>query len=364
LFKGKLAFALLSLLLTVAVVLSGCSSPKSPKEALQASMSKSSDMKSYSFKGSAKFEDINFPQEGMSAEESAAMLNTFKNAELTWTGAYRADPMLMEINMQLALKGDLAINFAVPIVMNKEKIWVKIPNIPMLPIPETVVGKFLEVDLKKLAEESGEPLPNLDVAKQQKFVNDMLAIVFKHLDEKTYLTSVKVKDAGLPEDAEVNQVVRFNLDKAKLEPFLKTIIEKIAPEILDTIAKNTEYRDMLGMKQEDIDSAQKGLKEVQGENLNKGMEEMKKAIKSLDITSNIGTDKKDFLTYYDATIKAALDIEGQSGNFTLKTVNQMNNINKEVKFEVGEPKGDSVITMEQMQEQMGGMFGAEGTPSL
>lgn len=352
---------MLALLLTVAVVLSGCSSQKSsPKEALQASMSKASEMKSYSFKGSMKFEEFNFGTEGMTAEESAAMLNTLKNAELTWTGAYQADPLLAEINLQLALKGDMAINFSVPIVMNKEKIWVKIPNIPMLPLPETVVGKYLELDMKELAEQSGQPLPSLDIGKQQKFGNDVMGIVFKHIEEDKYLSSVKEKDAGLPEGVDVNQVVQFKLDKAQIEPFIKTVVEKIAPEVIDLLSKNSEYRDMLQLTQEDLDAAKKDLEEAKGEDLSKGLEEMNKELKSFNLTANIGLDKKEYPVYTDAKISAEVDIEGgEKGNFAIKLVSETNDINEKVKFEIGTPKAEDIITMQQMEEQMGGMFGAD-----
>jgi hypothetical protein len=352
---------ILSILLTVSIVLSGCTKEKSPKEALQSSMSKSSEMKSYNFKGSLKFEDINFPQEGVDANQAAAVINTLKSAELSWTGAYTVDPMLMEINLQLALKGDLAITFNVPIVMTSDKVWVKIPNIPMLPIPENVVGKFVELDLKKLAEQSGQTLPTMDVAKSQKFFNDILEIVFKHVEEKDYMTAVKVKDAGLPEGVDVNQVVQFHMDQTQIEPFVNTIIDKIAPEVLDLLSKNEEYRNLLQLKQEDLDAAKKALGEVKAGEVSKGLADMKKELKSFDIKANIGFDKKEFPVYTDATIKAAIESATMTGSIGLKVVSQTTGINSDVKFEIGIPKGDDVITLEKLQEQLGGMFGGMGS---
>lgn len=351
-------------MLTVAVVLSGCTKEKAPKDALQSSMSKSSDIKSYNFKGSMKFEEFNIPDESMSDSEAAALVNMFKSAELSWTGAYRADPMLTELNLKLELKGDLAVTFNVPVIMTQKKVWIKVPNIPMLPIPEEVVGKFVELDLEELAKQAGQPLPSTDIAKSQKFANDMMEIVFKHVEEEKYLTDINVKDAGLPADVDVKQVVQFHMDQSQLEPFINTIIEKIAPEVIDLLSKNQEYRDMLQLKQEDLDTAKKELGEVKDGEISEALAEMKKELKSLDIKANIGIDKKEYPVYTDATIKAAIESEELTGSIGIKVVSQMTGINEEAKFEVGEPKAEEVITLEQLQEQMGGMFGGMGAEGL
>jgi flagellar motor protein MotB len=366
LFKNKLSFVLLTFLLTVAVVLSGCTKDEvSPKAALQASMSKSSDIKSYNFKGSMKFEDFNFPEEDMSADEAAAIISTLKSAELSWTGAYKADPMMMEMNLKLDLKGDLAISFTIPIIMTTEKVWVKIPNIPMLPIPDNVKNKFVELDLKELAEQSGQTIPTMDIGKSQQLGNDILEIVFKHVEEETYLTSVAVKDAGLPADVtNVDQVIQFNMDKAQIEPFVKTIVEKIAPELIELLSSNEEYRNMLQLKPEDLEEAKKSLAEVKDGEIAEGLAEMDKELKSLNIKSIIGIDKDNYPVYTDAKIAAAIESEDLTGSFAIKVISQNTNINGDVKFEVGEPKGDDVLTLEELQEQMGGLLGSGGLEGL
>lgn len=355
--KRKISFAIVSLLLAMAVILSGCtSSEKAPKEALQAAMSKSAELKSYSFKGSLKFEDFQIESAEI-AEEQMAIMNTLKNAELSWTGAYKSDPMMAEINLKIETKGDLAITFTVPIIATQKKTWIKVPNIPMLPIPEDLVDKYLELDMEQIAKEAGQDLPTVDVAKSQKMANDILGIVFKHVDEEQYLSSVKVKDAGLPEDVKADRVVKLQVDQSKLEPFIKTVLEKIAPEVVDLLANNEEYRTMLQLSKEDLDEAKAQLKDAQSGDISANLKEMQQELKSLEITSNIGIDKKEFPVYTDASVKAAFDSEGNKGSFALKVVSQMSDINGDVKFEIGEPKAEDIIPFDQLMEQFGGMFG-------
>lgn len=354
--KSKVWLSLVALILAAMLVLTGCnSSSKSPQEALQASMLKSAELKSYSFDGSMKIEDLKFPAEG-DAADAGQMLSMLKDMNLSWTGVYRADPMHLEMTLSLVLKGDMAVNFNIPIVMEQDKVWVKIPNIPFFPLPEDMTNKFLELDLKQLAEQSGQSMPSVDPGKSQKLVNDLMGIIFKNVDEKEYLSDVKVKEAGLPDGVDAKQVIRFQVSKDQVEPFVNTVIEKIAPEIINLISGNAEYRDMLSLKQEDLDEAKKALEDAKKEDITEGMDEFKKSVKSLEVVANIGIDAKEYPVYSDVHVSTEIDAEGQPVTVAFKVVSQTKDINKDVKLEFeGGPK--DVITMEQLQQQMGGLFG-------
>ncbi len=354
--KSKVWLPLIALVLTAALVMTGCSSnSKSPQEALQASMAKTAEMKSYSFSGSMKIEELSFASNS-DAAGVADMLSMFKDTDISWSGAYRADPMHLEMQLSVALKGDMAVTMNIPIIMKEEKLWIKIPNIPFLPMPEDIAGKkFLELDLKQLAEESGQPMPELDPAKSQQFVNDVLAIIFNNIEEEQYLSDVKASEAGLPEDAGVKKVVQFKMTKDQVEPFAKTVIEKIAPAFLDLLSDHAEYRDMLGLTQEDIDSAKADLGKGTPDDFATGMEEFKKTVKSLEVTSNMGMDAKQFLVYSDLHVRTEVDAEGDALTLAFKVVSQTKDINKDVVLEYPDGPAD-VITMEEFEEQMGAMY--------
>ncbi|MFD0672553.1 hypothetical protein [Cohnella sp. GCM10027633] len=358
--KRKYGFGLVAMLLAIALVLSGCNSKdKSPKDALQASLTTSSELNSYTFKGNMKFEEFDLALAEMTEDDTMTM-NMFKNAELSWTGAYKKDPMLAEVILKLELKGDMAINFTIPIIVSEKKLWVKVPNAAMLPIPEELVGKYLELDMDQLAEQAGQEIPTIDPALSQDFVKDLVDIVFKHIEADDYLSNVKAKDAGIPDDVDVKQVVQAHVEKSQIEPLLKTIIEKIAPEVLDLLESNDKYREVAGLTAEEITAAKDALKEADTSELDAGLAEMKEQLKSLNIVSNIGIDKKDYPVYTDATLKAAFDVDGDSGSFAIKVVSQLSDVNEEVKFEVGEPDASEVIPFEEAFGDLGSLMGGVG----
>jgi len=358
LFKRKIGFAIVALMMAAVLVISGCSKDQSPKETIQASMSKSSDTKSFNFNGSLKLDQLELS--GSEAGEAAMVSELLKNAEISWTGAYRADPMLMEMNLSLVMKGDMAVTFNVPMIMTEKKVWIKIPNIPMFPLPETLVNKFVELDLEELAKESGQTMPKVNAADSQKFVNEVTNIVFKHVDEKTYLSEIKVADAGVPSDLGVDKVVQFHMDQAQLESFIGTVVEKIAPEVIDLLSNNEKYRELLQVKPEDLEDAKKELADAKSGDLAKSLEDMKKELKSFDLKVNYGIDKKDYPVYTDASVKASIESEELTGTLGFKFVMSTTNINGEPKFEIGEPKADQIIPMDELEAQLGGMFGGFG----
>ncbi|RUS47504.1 hypothetical protein [Cohnella sp. AR92] len=349
----------LSLFLMLSFVLAGCSDSKSssPSETLLKSIEKAADIKSYSLSGSLAIKDLNLPEEVLAEEGASQAVAMLQNAELSWSGAYRADPMLIELTLKISLSGDLAMSFQIPLIMNQDKMWIKVPNIPMLELPEDIVGKFIEFDLKKLAEEQGTEWPGtMDINKSMEFGKEIYGVIFKNIDEKTYLSSPSVKDAGIPEGKDVKKVVQLHVTKDQFEPFVNAVVEKIGPQVLDLIAGKQEYLDMAQLTKEDIEDAKKELADVDSTDVKEAMDEFNKVVKSFDITSNMGINKDGYTTYTDMTIKANIEDEGQSGGGTISMVSEQSDINGDPKFEYGEPKAEDVISMDELSEVLGGLY--------
>ncbi|EXX85314.1 hypothetical protein BG53_08910 [Paenibacillus darwinianus] len=332
------------------VVLAGCSTAKAPKEAIETAFTKSMEMNSYTFTSALAVDKLELPAsllEGM----DPSMVDMVKNATLNIDGVYQADPMQMEMTLKLDLRGDMAFSLNVLMILTQDKMWVKIPQIPGFPLGDAA-GKFVEIDMKQLAEEQGVGVPELDINKQRKMTEDMAGIFFKHFDEKTYFTEVKKDEvAGLPEDVKPNQIVKFNVTQETFEPLVMTIVDKVAPEIIDLLLNNEDYRKTFQLEKADLEQAKKDLAEGDRSELRKGLDEFKKNAKVNDLS--LTTAIVDELPVYQVA-KADLDYtqEGETAKAGLTFTTRYSNINEKVEFPIGIPK-DAMSMEELMNSFMG-----------
>lgn len=353
----KFAAIVLTLLLAMTVVLSGCNSKQNPKEAMQSSVGNAMKMTSYEMKSKVVIEELNITAPDLVDDASmGAVMSMLKNAELTVDGVYQADPMQTELTVGLNLKGDMAMTFTIPMVMTKEKLYIKVPSIPFLPIPENVVNKYVEVDLKELAAEEGTSfnLDALNPEKTQKLTNELSNALFAEYDEAKYFKDIKVKDANLPEGVEAKQVAQFAVTNDNVKEAITILIDKVMPNILNIISKD-EYRETLGLTTEDIQEAKDQLNSTNKDEFNKSLEELQSHLKINAFHMNTAVDKKDFPTYQDFVMNIEVnDAETkQDVKLAMKGSSQYSKINEKQTFKIGIPAGDDVLTMEQFQQEMG-----------
>jgi hypothetical protein len=247
----KIAVLLLAVIL---VVIAGCSSGKPPKAALQSAMTKISEADSYALKMSFGLDELEIPQDAAIEGDmaaTAAIVGMLKDAAITVDAVYQKNPMRTDMNMQIVIPGDMEMKLTVPMIMTEETLYVKVPQIPMLPLPETITGKFIKIDLKELAEQQGAA--DIDVEAQQKLGKELGEVLLKHFDEKTYFSQPKAEDAGLPADYKADQVVAFEINESNYPQTVDTIINKALPEVLDVLLKNEATLKTLTLEKADIE---------------------------------------------------------------------------------------------------------------
>ncbi|WP_339322890.1 DUF6612 family protein [Paenibacillus sp. FSL W8-0194] len=355
----KFAVLMLTLIMSLTLVLAGCSTSKQdPKDAMKSATGNAMKMTSYEMKSKVVIKDLQVSTKETADNEAASqVMSMLKNAELTIDGVYQNDPMQTEMTMGINLKGDMSMSFSIPMVMTKEKLYVKIPSIPMLPLPEDVVNKYLVLDMKELAEQGGTTFnpDSLDQKKAQQLSNEVLNTLFEEYDGKKYFKDINTKDANLPEGVEAKQVVQFSVTDENVKEAAEIFVNKALPKILDIIAKD-EYREMVGVTKEEIEEAKKDLTSANKDEVSKGLNELKNYLKINQFNINTAIDKKDFPSYQNAAINVEMNDPETKENMKLsmELTNQYSKINDKQTFKIGIPKEGDIITMEQLQEKMGG----------
>ncbi|MFB5679210.1 hypothetical protein ACE3NQ_30255 [Paenibacillus terreus] len=350
----RIAALTLTMILVLAVALVGCSKKMAPKEAATAAATQATTMTSYAMTSKFTINDLSMASsDGQSDPDFETAANLLKNAEITLDGVYQKDPMQTELTLGIHLKGDMSMDFTIPMIATKDKMYVKVPKIPFYPIPDTVVGKFLELDPAELAKESGTEFNAgmMDQAKAQKFSNEVMnAILAEYAD--SYFVDVDPKNAGLPEGVDAKQVVQFKVTNDNFQEAATTFINKALPKVLDIMSKE-EYADMLQVEKSEIDKFKSELASNSGD-VTKDLEEAKKYLKVNQFDVNTAINKDNFPVYQSLNANVDFNDPDTKQNVKLSVTgsSQYSKINEKQTFANEIPSGDQVITMDQLQQEM------------
>ncbi|BFH10462.1 hypothetical protein WJ0W_004848 [Paenibacillus melissococcoides] len=346
-YKGALA-----IFFVFALIITGCGAKAAaPRAAVEGAFAKALELKSYGFETSIVIDDLQINAASATDPNAQMVMSMLKNAELKISGAVQQEPLQLEANLEVKLQGDMAMTFTLPLVMTEDKMWIKVPNIPMLPMPTEIVGKFIEFDLKQLAEESGEPMPTAaDMKTMQNASNDLVKAVLGKFDEKAFFVNVDKKEAALPEGLDVNQVVKFNVNNENFDQFATTLVKEALPAAFDALNKD-EYLKLFDLEKADIEEAKKEIATDENE-LKKGIAEIKETMKINELSLLTAINKDQYPTYQRAVVNLEFTEDGDKVKIAAKMTNQYTNINKPVEFKIGKPA--DAITMDQLEEMFAG----------
>ncbi|MHA6534520.1 hypothetical protein [Paenibacillus sp. BAC0078] len=360
--KKRWGLSAAALLLTAAVILPGCANKQeAPKEALKSAAIKATTLKSYEMKSKVVINNltIDAPTGGETDATTAQVLSMLKNADISVEGVYQAEPLQTELTMVLNLKGDMTMSFNIPMVMAGEKMYIKIPSIPFLPLPESVVGKFIELDPKELAEQGGTDWnpATMDTQKMQKLSNEVLNTLMGEYDEAKYFSDIKLKDAGLPEGVQAEQVVQFKVTNDNVKEALTVLVNNALPKIIDILGKE-EYKDMLKIDAADLSKAKEELKSSESrKEFDKDLADLGKYLTINQFHLNTAINKDNYPVYQDLLMDFKVNDpdKGENVSLSVSASNQYNKINEKQTFKIGIPKGKDVITLEELQQQFGSL---------
>jgi hypothetical protein len=335
----NLAVILLTVLL---VVIAGCSSAKPPKEALQAAMTKMAEADSYKIKMSFGLDELELAPED-DAAAAAAMIGMLKGATVTVDAIYQKEPMRTDMNVEIVIPGDMEMKLTVPMILTGETLYVKVPQIPMLSLPETVTGKFIKIDLKELAEQQGGA--EIDIAAQKKLGKELGAVLLKHFDEKTYFSEPKAEDAGLPEGLKADQIIAFEINESNYAKTVETVINQVLPELIDVLLANEESMKSLQLEKADVEKMKSDLEANKAEII----DVLKNNVK-VNTLKVIGAIQDSYLVYEEGqmNIDATDKDSGQNIKLGLHFDVSYSEIGKAPKFENEIPT--DAITFDQLTQ--------------
>ncbi|MDQ0496128.1 hypothetical protein [Paenibacillus brasilensis] len=350
----KLSVLVLTMVLLLMVALVGCSKKLEPKEAVTTGTANAMKLNSYESKSQFTVKDLTISSATLPSQQSAMITSMLKNADITLDGVYQKEPLQSEMTLGIHLKGDLSTSFTIPMVMTKDKLYVKIPNIPFYPLPQDVVGKFLIIDPQELAKKSGQEFnpATMDQEKSQKFANEVIAAIMGEYDQATYFFDIDPKDAKLPQGVEAKQVVQFKITNDNVKQAVDTFVTKAIPKVFDIMSKD-EYTSLFQLKKEDLTAAKLAV-ETNTSDFKKKLDELKNylTVKQFDI--NTALNKDNIPVYQDLNANVEMNDPATKDNVKLSVTGytQYSKINEKATFKVGIPTSDQVLTIEQLQQKM------------
>lgn len=342
-------------LMAVLLVIAGCSTDHAPpKQALQDAMKNMGELDSYSAQMSLGIDNLEWPARSGADQNGIDMTTVItgmlKGAKLNIKMVYAKEAKRTDMELNLQLSGT---TITIPMIVSGEKLYMKLPALPMFQLPASAADKFVELDLKTLAEQQGAAAATLDAAAQRQFAQELGAVVLKHFDENTYFKNVKAKDAGIPDEVKADQVVRFTMDESNYKQSVEIIVNEMIPDLLNVIASNEAYLELIKKSKEDVEKMKTDWDSVKAAKIDYLNQNVK--VNELSMTGAINKDK--LLTYQagkvdvELTDKASGSVSKVAVRFDM-TYNDLNG-NPKFLYEVPTDAVKFEDLMKQMQLPLG-----------
>ncbi|MUT67944.1 hypothetical protein [Paenibacillus sp. NEAU-GSW1] len=290
----------------VLLIVAGCSSAASPKQSLQDAIQKTGEAASYSQSMTIKINELEIPAEAAQGNPviAAGVAALLKGSTVTVNTVYQKEPLRADMELNVQKQG---MTITIPIIMSGKKLYVQVPGIPLLNLPKTVLGKYIEIDMEAQAAQQ-QSSSSLDLNSQMKLMQDINALSLKHFDGKMYFSKVETEEAALPEGVEADQVVRFKVDEGNYSKSVDMIVTKLLPELYTLLASNEAFLQTLKLNKEQLDQRKTDLETNKADIQNKLTEQVQ-----LEEWSVTGAIKGDYLSYQSQTINVVYT-DKETGN--------------------------------------------------
>ncbi|MBO7746200.1 hypothetical protein I8J29_18485 [Paenibacillus sp. MWE-103] len=329
------------LLIAGCAALTGCSSSDSPKEALLNALAKTNDAKTFTYTGSFTIDDIRLPETPGTATNQEALMKAalpvlLKGAVIQVRGVVQKEPRHAELTLDAKLgTGDVKLSLTVPMIVTADRLYMKMPDVPGLGIPQEAAGKFVVIDAKTEEQGGANALADGSIVRLSE---DTLKALFDSLDEKTYFSGPKAADVkDVPEGYKADRFVRVTVGESQADEAMTAIAGKAIPQIIDLILKNEAYMKALSVTEAQLEAAKK---ELTADKLKQGT-----TIKALDVTGGI---QDDYLTFESGHVLVDSTDAAKGMKLDAHFELTRDNLNETVKFDYEEPK--DAVPLDSLQD--------------
>lgn len=347
----KLAWGMATMIFLFSIFMAGCGQEEKlePREAFSKALQSTAEVDSYSFKGTLKMNAELPPSEYENDPYAEMILQYLRDTEIVMSGVYQKDPMQTELTLDLNM-GDM--KFSIPMVSTETKLFVKVPNIPMITafLPQDLVGKYIEMDMEELSEISGEEFnpESIDLQTQQEAGIEILDAFINSFDGETYFSSFEADEAELPSGVEADEVAQFQVNNDNLEDALNTLVNTALPAVIDVL-QNEEYAKALNIDTDELDQMKEELTSNE-QDVKEAISEIKEKVSIHDFSITTAIDEDYYLPYMELNVDVDITDQGETGSFGMNYMLEMNNFNAEQEFEIGIPSGDDVVNLTELEE--------------
>lgn len=206
--------------------LTACTDNTKVKEALEQSLNKQKEMKSYTFEGSTTLA-ISDALLKTSNPLTNSLLTLVKDSTIDWKGISNVEPLQFQTDLKITPKGSTS-PFEIPILIKDNKMYFNMPAL------NKTADEYYAIDLQQMSQTSKSAL-TLDTLKNTSQLSTSLGnLVFSGIDPKWYKEAkepVKLKDGSTAKSISVELT-------SKNEKDINTVFQTKLPEFIGTLQNN------------------------------------------------------------------------------------------------------------------------------
>ncbi|KXH84037.1 S-layer homology domain-containing protein [Sporosarcina sp. HYO08] len=316
-------------------------------------------IETYEYEGNLNL-GISFPETMQEFPEMAMIASMLEDVKVRMVGAYQKDPMLMDMVVELTLSGDVQTTVKLPIVITEEKMWMKLPESPLFPLPEELTGKFIEFDLAELSELSGQPNNTVNLDLQTELALAINNLFFDQFAVDFYSTVENEDAIKVPSDVDVKKIVKFELTNDNLQPFVETLFNGFLPQLFELLQQD-DYVEALGLTAEEIELLKEEIAHMPAD-LDEIIAEINKVVTIHKFEEHIVINEDDIIAYDVFDLDLDVNVEEETYGLKLFFDMKKSKINEEVKFSIGIPDKANTITLEELLQLEGVEMDALAVP--